>query len=130
MNKKDGNAIRERARAALVGKIEREQLAPMLLAMCGLLDQLMDEHPQVFDSWHPIGKKASTAALTMDTYLDMRGSADEDPNWIRQMRDTVARYKRERVKATEQREAATTVQDIPLSAAEVEDADASAFEIQ
>ena len=130
MNKKDGNAMRERARAALVGKIEREQLAPMLLAMCGLLDQLMDEHPQVFDSWHPIGKKASTAALTMDTYLDMRGSADEDPGWVRQMRATVARYKRERVKHAEQQEAATTLQHVPLAPGAVEDADASAFEIQ
>ena len=126
MDNENGSKLRKNVRAALIGKIEREQIAPMLMAMCDLLDQLMNDHPQALDMWHPIGKRLSAAALTMDDYLELRGADDEDPHWIRQMRDTVARYRRERVKADQP---VTTPEDMP-SPAEVREADASAFEIQ
>jgi hypothetical protein len=125
MDEKNQKAIRQKARAALVGKIEREQIAPMLLAMCELLDHLMDDDPHALDSWHPTGKKMSAAALTIEDYLDLRGADNEDPHWIRQMRDTVARYKRERVKKA----APVPLETTDMSPSEVREADASAFEM-
>jgi hypothetical protein len=90
MNKQDKKVSRS--------KLENEEISPVFLATCDTLNKLMDDDARSLDPWHQIGKTVEANVLKIEQYLEARGDDAEDPYWVRHMRDTVRRYRRERVR--------------------------------
>jgi len=104
MNKADGKKLGARAtaratdeRRAVVRDVERTQ-ARLFDATCDLLEHLFAHQPQSIDSWHVIGKLTEHQIEGIEHYLATRERYTEDPPWIERLKETVERYRRERVR--------------------------------